>query len=149
MVGASTTPPASRSGTIWYSLVWCTTGCRLVGASTTPLPLGLELCAPSPPFLCYQAITALPSAPHRHAIMNTLSAPAPRCILAAAGLSQIFHVSRKLSHSHTGFEERCGDLSWELEWARTLTLPISGTPLKSEVKGGSSEQRGGTSTKPS
>ena len=54
-----------------------------------------------------------------------------------AAVSQIFNP--KLS---SGFEERCGDLSWELEWARTLTLPISGTPLKSEVKGGSSEQRG-------
>ena len=65
---------------------------RSTGASTTPLPLGLGLCAPSPPFLCYQAITALPSAPHRHAIMNTLSAAAPRrCIL---GVSQIFHPDR-------------------------------------------------------
>ena len=108
--------------------------------------LGLERSAPSPPFLCYQAITAQPrrSSPPR----NYEYFVGPRCIQPAPStyqppvsqfpnpkkLSQISKpkkLSRAVVWGSSGLMQTC-DLRLELEWAWSVTLPISGTPLRLE-----------------
>ena len=135
--------------TVW-TLGWCLLGlepcytcvvvlhlCCCVTHSAGWCLLGLERSAPSPPFLCYQAITAQPrrSSPPR----NYEYFVGPRCIQAASStyhrlVSQISKpkkLSRAVVWGSSGLMQTC-DLRLELEWAWSVTLPISGTPLRLE-----------------
>ena len=111
----------------------CYTQCRLV-----PLGSGAKRPLTSLPVLS-SYYRAGRTAPHRHAIMNTLSVPdASKRPPRSTALCHKFPnpkktapLSRAVVWGSSGLMQTC-DLRLELEWAWSVTLPISGTPLRLE-----------------